>query len=182
MRLVHNVCGESSVLGLAVKGKLVFRLAVGNLVDLRIENIEYVEFCLVSLSSTNLEPLDGRLQQTRKHLLDISNVVQLISQRIGHVDRDHLPVGFALIDQRYRSQDLHLDNFATFCHPVANFQHINGIVVTLAAGRRVQVLGVLPRLRQRTVVPDVAVVWEAVGDEAQLALFHVLLNRVQRVG
>lgn len=36
-------------------------------------------------------------------------------------------------------------------------------------------------LRNRSVVPNVALVWENVGNKSQLALLHILLNRVQKV-
>jgi hypothetical protein len=36
-------------------------------------------------------------------------------------------------------------------------------------------------LWEGTVVPQVALVWEAVADESKLALFDVLLNRVERL-
>jgi len=42
------------------------------------------------------------------------------------------------------------------------------------------VVGVLPGLGKGSVVPDVALVREAVGHEAQLALLDVLLDGVQR--
>ena len=51
---------------------------------------------------------------------------------------------------------------------------VHGIVVALAAGALVLVVRVLPGLGQRAVVPDVAVVREAVGHVAQLTLLLVL--------
>ena len=51
---------------------------------------------------------------------------------------------------------------------------VHGIVVALAARALVLVVRVLPGLGQRAVVPDVAVVREAVDHVAQLALLLVL--------
>ena len=58
--------------------------------------------------------------------------------------------------------------------PVSDLAAVHGIVVALAARALVLVVRVLPGLGQRAVVPDVAVVREAVGHVAQLALLLVL--------
>ena len=55
---------------------------------------------------------------------------------------------------------------------------VHGIVVALAARALVLVVRVLPGLGQRAVVPDVAVVREAVGHVAQLALLLVLRRQL----
>jgi hypothetical protein len=48
-------------------------------------------------------------------------------------------------------------------------------------GLRVNDVGVLPGLRESTVVPEVTLVWEAVADESKLALLGVLLDGVELV-
>ena len=58
--------------------------------------------------------------------------------------------------------------------PVSDLAAVHGIVVALAARALVLVVRVLPGLGQRAVVPDVAVVREAVGHVAQLPLLLVL--------
>jgi hypothetical protein len=128
------------------------------------------------------EPLNRRLQQPRKILVHIGDVVQLVSNRVVHIDTDQLPVRFAFVDQRNGSKNFHLDHLTSLCHPVADLQHIDWVVVTLATGGRVQVVGILPGLGQGAVVPNVTVVRETVGHVAQLALFHVLFDGVERVG
>ena len=55
-----------------------------------------------------------------------------------------------------------------------DLDNIDGVVVAVDTGVGVFVGGVLPRLRQGTVVPDVAVVREEVLDIAQLAFLDVL--------
>uniref|UniRef100_A0A182U5M9 Secreted protein n=1 Tax=Anopheles melas TaxID=34690 RepID=A0A182U5M9_9DIPT len=159
VRLSDRLGGECGILCVAVERELILRLAVRDLVD--------------------LEPLDRGAQQPGEHRLHVADIVHLIGQRVVHVDRDNLPVRFALVDQRDRAEYFHLQHLAPLRNARANLEHIDGIVIALAAGVRVQVVRVLPGLRERTVVPDVAVVREAVGDEPQLALLHVLLDRVQ---
>ena len=62
--------------------------------------------------------------------------------------------------------------------PLVNFRpdfaDVDWVAVALALSVAVDVVRVLPGLRNGAVVPDVALVREAVGHEAQLALFHVL--------
>jgi len=65
-------------------------------------------------------------------------------------------------------------------HTLADFDDVNRIVVALALGVLVDVVGSLPGLGERAVVPDVSVVGEAVVDEASLALLLVLDDRVER--
>lgn len=67
------------VLGFTREGKLVFGLAIGDLVD--------------------SEPLVGSSDQTGEVSLDILDVVELASKRVIDIDGQDFPVGFALIEQ-----------------------------------------------------------------------------------
>ena len=55
-----------------------------------------------------------------------------------------------------------------------DLDNVDGVVVAVDTGVGVFVGGVLPRLRQGAVVPDVAVVREKVLDIAKLAFLDVL--------
>ncbi len=85
------------------------------------------------------------------------------------------------VDEGEGAENFDGDDVAAFGDAVADLADVDGVVVALAAGALVDDVGVLPGLRDGAVVPDVAVVREAVGHEAQLALLHVLLDRVQRL-
>jgi hypothetical protein len=61
------------------------------------------------------------------------------------------------------------------------FTDVDGVPVPLAVGVGVHVLGILPGLGKVPVVPDVAVVREAVRHKPQLSLLHVLLDGVERL-
>ena len=131
----------------------------------------------------------------------------LASQGIRNIDDNQLPVCLPIIDHGERAQNLHLqhvaslgnpeqvetnyygsptallDNifkiiFLTVRAPVSDLAAVHGIVVSLAARALVLVVRVLPGLGQRAVVPDVAVVREAVGHVAQLALLLVLRRQL----
>lgn len=159
--LGHDVLRKSRVLSLAVECKLIFRLAVGHFVE--------------------LEPFDRGSQKSREELLNIFNIVQLISNWISHVDSEELPVSLALVDQRECSQDLDLHNVSALGDARADFANVDGIVVAFAAGGLIDVIRILPRLRQGAVVPNVALVWENVGHIAQFALLDVLLDWIERL-
>lgn len=131
-------------------------------------------------NSTHLEPLNGGTKQTREVLVHIGDVIDFRGQRIVHIDGDYLPVGFALVNQGNGAQHLDLQHVAALSHSVANLDDIDGIVVTLAAGGGLDVVGVFPGLGQGSVVPDVALVREAVGHEPQLTLLDVLLDGIHR--
>lgn len=174
-----NVHGVLLVLALAREGELVLRLAIGDLVD--------------------AEPLIGGAQKAGQMALDILNVVELRCQGVVDVDNDDLPVGLALIKQSHDTEDLDLDDLAWLSNKLANLAHIQWVVVTLGLCLLVDNIGVLPRLEKAisirsvgptsviassylgegTVVPEVALVGEAVPHIAELALLDVLLDGVE---
>lgn len=72
---MDDLGGVGLVLGSAVEGELISGLAIGLLVV--------------------TEPLAGGIDESREVLLDIGNVVQLVSQGILDIDDKDLPVGLA---------------------------------------------------------------------------------------
>lgn len=71
-----------------------------------------------------------------------------------------------------------MPNLSPLGDAVANLTHVKRVVVSLGSGVRIDMARVFPRLGKGTIVPDVAVVREAIVDVAKLALFDVLLDRV----
>ncbi|KAI3488210.1 hypothetical protein L1887_47749 [Cichorium endivia] len=157
--LVHDLGGVLAVLGLAGEGELVLGLAVGDLVD--------------------AEPLVGGADEAGQVALDVLNVVELGGERVVDVDDNHLPVGLALVEERHDAEHLDLLDLAGVADLLADLAHVERVVVALGLGVRVRVVRVLPRLREGAVVPDVALVREAVAHKAQLALLGVLLEGVE---
>jgi hypothetical protein len=187
--LTDNVHGVLLVLALAGEGELVLGLAIGNLID--------------------AEPLVGGTEKAGQVTLDILDVVELGGQGVVHVDDDDLPVGLTLVEQSHDTEDLDLDDISGLVDELANLADVERVVVAVGLGLGVHDVGVLPGLQQRsvctstsihagrrhradgragvsvaylgegTVVPEVALVGEAVADEAQLALLDVLLDGVQ---
>lgn len=134
MGFVDDVNGVRRIFRLSVERKLIFRFAIGDFVNL-FKNIVKWSYSVLILRRRvipYLEPLNSCLQQTGEMFLHIANVVQLSGQWIIDIDRYHLPVGFALIDQRDDAEYLNLNDFAAGSDPITDFQHIDRIVVTLA--------------------------------------------------
>lgn len=157
--LANNLHGVFPVLALAGEGELVLWLSVWDLVD--------------------AEPLIGRAEETREVTLNILNVVQLRCERVIDVNDDDLPVSLALVEQSHDTEYLDLLDLTRLRDELAYLADVERVVVTLLLGLWVGSIGVLPSLREGTVVPEVALVWEAVADEAQLALLGVLLDGVE---
>ena len=92
------------------------------------------------------EPLVGSPDETGQVTLDIFDVVQLGSERIGNVDDNDLPVCFTLVEEGHDTEDLDLFDLASETDLFTDLANIEGIVVTLGLGFRVRVVGVLPGL------------------------------------
>jgi len=157
--LVDDFHGILLVFSLTGEGELVLGLAIGDLVD--------------------PEPLVCSPDETGQVTLDVLDVVQLGGKRVGNVNDDDLPVGLTLIEEGHDTEDLDLFNLASVPDLFTDLANIERIVVTLGLGFRVGVVGILPGLREGTVVPDVAVVGETVANETQTALFYVLLDGIE---
>lgn len=111
--------------------------------------------------------------------LDILNVVEARGERVVDVDDNDLPVGLTLIEESHDTEHLHLLDLTRLGDKLADLAHIQRVIVTLLLGLWVGDIGVLPSLGEGTVVPEVALVREAVADESKLALLGVLLDGVE---
>lgn len=157
--LTDNVHGVLLVLALAGEGELVLGLAIGDFVD--------------------AEPLVGGAQKTGEVPLDVLDVVQAGSKRVVDVDDNDLPVSLTLVEESHDTEDLDLLDLTRLGDELTDLADVEGVVVTVHLGLGVGGVGVLPGLGEGTVVPEVALVGEAVADEAQLALLGVLLDGVE---
>jgi hypothetical protein len=168
------------VLALAGEGELVLGLAIRDLVD--------------------TEPLVGGPQETGKVALDILNVVELGSKRVIDVNDNDLPVSLLFVEESHDTEDLDLLDLTRLADKLANLAHIQWVVVSLGLGLWVNDIWVFPSLcgwlttagsheergLRRTpylgegaVVPEIALVGEAVAHIAELALLDVLLDGVE---
>jgi len=139
------------VLRLTRKRECIFWLSIGNLVD--------------------PEPLIGGPDQARKMPLDILNIVEFGCKRILNINNDDLPVGLALIQQRHDTKNLDLLDLTNIADLFPDFAYIERIIVTLGFGLGMLLAGVLPGLRESTIVPDITMMRETVADEAQTVFF-----------
>ena len=172
------------VLALAGEGELVLGLSVGDLVD--------------------TEPLVGGTEKAGEVALDILDVVELGRKRVVHIDDDDLPVGLLLVEQGHDAKDLDLLDLAGVANELTDFADVERVVVTLGLGLGVDGVGVLPGLHRRVsqparygtgmysriyvthlgecaVVPQVALVGEAVAHISELALLDILLDGVEEL-
>ena len=130
--------------------------------------------------------------------LDVLDVVQLGSERISDVNDDDLPIGFTLIEEGHDTENLDLLDLASKPDLFTDLANVERIVVALGLGFGMRVVGIFPgleecyyfkktwvntrdatNLREGTVVPDVAVVGEAVANETQTALLDVLFDGIE---
>ena len=56
--------------------------------------------------------VDVYLEETRHNLVNVLDVVEVLSERVVDVDGHHLPVSFALVDHRKDAKDLDLEHGA----------------------------------------------------------------------
>jgi hypothetical protein len=159
--LADDVKSVALVLALASEGKLVLGLAIRNLVD--------------------TEPLVGGTEETRKVSLDILDVVQLGGERVVDINDNDLPVSLLLVEESHDTEDLDLLDLASVTNELTDLANIERVVVTLSLGLRVNGVGILPSLREGTVVPEVTLVGEAVSDVSKLALLDILLDGVEEL-
>lgn len=159
--LANDIHGVGLVLALASEGELVLGLAVRDLVD--------------------TEPLVGGTEEARQVALNVLDVVELRGQRVVHVNDNDLPVSLLLVEKGHDTEDLDLLDLAGVANKLADLADIERVVVTLGLGLGVDGVGVLPGLGEGTVVPEVALVGEAVADEAKLALLDILLDGVEEL-
>ena len=78
------------------------------------------------------------------HILD---VVQFWCQRVVDVDDDDLPVRFFLIKECHYSEYFDLLDLTSVANQFANFAHIEGIIVALSFGFRMNNVWIFPCLK-----------------------------------
>jgi len=149
------------VLRLARERKLVFGLAIGDFV--------------------NTEPLIRGAYEAGQMALDVLDVVQFGREWVLHVDDEDFPVRLALVEERHDPEDLDLLDLSNVPDLLPNLADVQRIVVTPGLGLSMLLSGILPRLGESTVIPDVPVVGKAVAHEAQAALLDILLDGVERL-
>ena len=125
------------------------------------------------------EPLIRGAEKAWKVTLDILNIVKLGRERVVHINDNDLPVGLALVEESHDTENLDLLDLTWLGNQFTNLADIEWVVVTLLLGLWVSDIWVFPGLWECAVVPEVALVWEAVANESQLALLGILLDRVE---
>lgn len=135
MALVNNLHRILLALGLTGKGENVLRLAVRDFVD--------------------PEPLVGGTDQTGEVSLHILNIVQSRSKGVVDVDDEDFPVSLTFVEEGHDTKDLDLLYLASVGNGFTDFADVKRVIVTVGAGLGVLDVGVLPSLREGTVVPDV---------------------------
>ena len=78
--------------------------------------------------------------------LDIFDVIQLGSKRVGNVNDDDLPVCFTLVEEGHDTEDLDLFDLTSIADLFADLANVKGIVVTLSLGFRVRMVWIFPCL------------------------------------
>mmetsp|Transcript_22563 Transcript_22563/g.56009 ORF Transcript_22563/g.56009 Transcript_22563/m.56009 type:complete len:266 (-) Transcript_22563:1016-1813(-) len=124
------------------------------------------------------EPLPHLAHHPGERLLDVRHGVNLRRLRILRIDRQHLPVRLALIDQRQDAQRLHRVDGAHRHGLLADLDHVDGVLITAAAGIGVHVVGVLVGLGEGAVVDEGGPVFVV----AERALLDVLLDGREVLG
>ena len=174
--LHDNLQSVFLVLALATERELIFGFAVWDFVD--------------------SEPLIRCTQKAWQVTLDILNVIQLGSKRIIDVNNDDLPVCFVLVEQCHHTQNLDLLDLASVTNQLADLADVQRIIVTFRFRLRVSDIRVLPGLNmgsvviqlffrfttytgERSVVPEITFVGEAVANKTKFALLDVLFDGVQ---
>lgn len=126
-----------------------------------------------------LEPFNGGSQKSWEHFFNITDIIDLAGFWIIYIDGVHFPVRFAFIDQCNDAKNFNLQHFTTFRNAWSNFEYINRIIITFAAGRWVCMLGIFPCLRECTIIPDVTMMWKTVGDITQFPFLHILFDWIE---
>merc|ERR1719153_1935278 len=155
----NNILSKLFVLRLSIKCKFICWLSIRHLVDFK--------------------PFHSCFEKSWHNLVNIVDIIQIVSKRIIDINSNQLPVSFPLVNHSEDTQHFHLDHSAPLVDGLTNLTNINGIIVTLAVGGGVGMVWILPCMRDGTVVPDIPVVREAVSHIPKFALLDILLDRVQ---
>lgn len=103
------------------------------------------------------------------------------------------------INEGHSPQNLHLPNITPATHPIPNLTHIQRVIVSFSLCIGINVARILPRLWRESleqcrhiknsrvylgegsIVPDVAMVREAVVHKTHFPFLHILFDRVQSI-
>jgi hypothetical protein len=114
-----------------------------------------------------------------------------------YVDDNDLPVRLFLVQEGHHTENLDLLDLTCVANKFADFAHVQRVIVALRFGLGVYDVGVFPGLMpisvkdalsvlnpthswESTIVPQIALVGEAVADESELAFLDILLDGVPR--
>ena len=89
---------------------------------------------------------------------------------------------YTFINKSQCSQYLDRPDLSSIGHPVPNLADVQRIIVTFAPCVLVPVAGILPCLRESSIIPDVAMVWEAVVDVTEFLFLDILFDRIEGIG
>lgn len=175
--LADDLLSVLLVLALTAECELVLGLAIWNLVD--------------------AEPFVGCSEEARKVTLDILDIIKLGSERVVDINDDDLPICLLLVQQSHHTKNLDLLDLASVPNELADLADIERVVVAFCLSLRVDDIGIFPCLKlisivspveenwtyswESTVVPEIALVGEAVAHESKLALLDVLFDGVQEL-
>jgi hypothetical protein len=114
-----------------------------------------------------------------------------------HVNDNDLPVCLFLVEQCHDTKDLDLLDLTGVADQLADLADVQRVIVTLGLRLGVNNIRVFPCLRglvtcearlldatyfgESTIVPEVALVGEAVANKPKLAFLDILLDRVQEL-
>ena len=98
------------------------------------------------------QPLAQRGDGAGQLALEVVEVVHLGRERVGQPDGEHLPVRLPVVDHAQQAEHLDGGALAGAHLARAHLHDVERVVVAAALGVTVQVLRVLPRLREKAVV------------------------------
>lgn len=119
-----------SVFEFTTKRNLVFGLAIRDLIE--------------------AEPVSRRRQQSRHVLVDVVNVIELFGKRILHVNDEDLPICFAVVQEPHDAEGLHLLDLTDVTDALANFEGVEGIIVSLGSSVGMYSIRIFPSLSSHT--------------------------------
>jgi len=158
--LTDDIRGVLSVFALSSECELVLRLSIWDLID--------------------TEPFIGGPQKTWQVSLNILDIIELWCQWVIDIDDNNLPVSLLLIEKSHNTKDLDLLDLTRVSDQFSDLADVQWVIVSLGLGLGVDDVGVFPGLGERAIVPEIALVGEAVADESKFAFLDILLNWVKK--
>lgn len=78
--------------------------------------------------------------------LNVLDVIELWGKRVVDIDDNDFPVSLLLVEQGHDTKHLDLFHLAAVSDQLSDFADVEGVVVALSFGFRVDNVGVFPRL------------------------------------